>query len=76
MLFVGGFLTLRCDTDATYKQSLCSNDFFCSLPSVLVCIISGGYTGFDFYRIFSAAMICLSSKNFVHARNRCRDSKK
>ena len=39
--------------------------FFCSLPSMLVCIISGGYTHCDFYHIFSAAMICLPSKYFV-----------
>ena len=59
-------MTLRCDTDATYKQSLCCNDFFGNLPSELVCIISE-YTRCDFYRIFSAAMICLLSKNFAHA---------
>ena len=33
-----------------------------------VFIISGGYKQCDFYRIFSAAMICLPSKNFVHAQ--------
>ena len=39
ILSLGGFLrTLRCDTDATCKQSLCPNDFFCSLPSKLVSI--------------------------------------
>ena len=59
-----GFLTFRSDKNATYKQSLCSNDFLSSLPSEPVCIISGGYTRCDFYRIFSATMICLPSKNF------------
>ena len=54
------------DTDAAYKQLLCSNDLFCSLSSELVCIISG-YTQCDFYRISSAAMIYLTSKNFVNA---------
>ena len=58
LLPVGGFLTLCCDTDTTYKQSLCSNDFFCSLPSELVFIISGRYTWCNFYHIFFAAMIC------------------
>ena len=59
-----GFLTFRSGKNATYKQSLCSNDFLSSLPSEPVCITSGGYTRCDFYRIFSAAMICLPSKNF------------
>ena len=44
------------NTDATYKQSLCSSDFFCSLPSEVVCIISGRYTRCDFYHMFSSAM--------------------
>ena len=63
---VGGFLTLRCDTDATYNQSLCSNEYFCSLPIKLVCIISGGYKQCDFYRIFSAAIIYLPSILCMH----------
>ena len=48
------------------KQSLCSNDFFGSLPTDLVCIISGSYTLCDFCRIFSATMICLPFKNFAY----------
>ena len=54
-----GLPTLHWDTDATYKQSLCFNDFFCSLPSEPVCIFPGGYrhTLCDFYRIFSATII-------------------
>ena len=35
MLSVRGFLTIRGDTDTAYNQPLCSNDFFCSLPSKL-----------------------------------------
>ena len=35
----GGLLTLRSNTDAAYKQSLCSNDFSYNLPSKLICII-------------------------------------
>ena len=35
----GGLLTLRPNTDAAYKQSLCSNDFSYNLPSKLICII-------------------------------------
>ena len=46
------------------NQSVCSNDFFWTPPSELICIISGGYTRCDFYGIFSVAMICLPSKNF------------
>ena len=68
ILFAGGFLTLHCDVDATYKVSLCCNDFFCSLPNMLVCIISGGYMQYDFSDIFSAAMICVSSKKSVHVQ--------
>ena len=60
--------TVRCDTDATYKQSLCPNDFFCSLPSGLIQIISGGYTQCDFYRIFSTAMICLLPSKTLRIR--------
>ena len=54
-----GFVTLCRDMNATYKQKLCSNDLFWSLPSELVCI--------DFYHFFSATMIGLPSKNFVQA---------
>ena len=54
--------------DSKYMQPLCPNDFFCILPCELVCIILGGYTRCDFYRIFSAAMICLPPKNFAHAQ--------
>ena len=64
ILSVGEFLTLRCYLGATCKQSLCSSDFFCSLTTRLVCIISGGYTRCDFYRIFSVAMICFPFKIF------------
>ena len=59
---VRGFLTLCCNMDTTYKQSSCSNVFFCSLPSHVVCIISGGYTRCDFNHIFSATMTYLPSK--------------
>ena len=59
---VWGFLTLCCNMDTTYKQSSCSNIFFCSLPSQVVCIISGGYTRSDFNHIFSATMTYLPSK--------------
>ena len=42
------FQTLCSNKDVAYKQSLCSNDFFCSLPSELVCIISGKFILCDF----------------------------
>ena len=71
--YIQAVLTVRCDTDATCKQSWLSiairmlhtsslvlNDFFCSLPSKLVCFISGGYSRCDFYRAFSAATISIS----------------
>ena len=64
ILSIGGFLTLSCDTDTAYRQSLWYDFFFCSFPSELVCIISGRYTPFDIYIIFSAAMICLPSLKF------------
>ena len=35
--------------DATYKQSLCSSEFFCSLPSKLVCIISRAHIQSDLW---------------------------
>ena len=54
---VGFFLILHCNMDTTYKRSLCSIEFFCSLPSELVCIILWEYTQCDFYHIFSAAAI-------------------
>ena len=45
---MGDSLTHCSNTDAPYKQSLCSSIFFCSLPSKLICIISGGDMQFDF----------------------------
>ena len=35
--FSWGSLAHLCNTDATYQQSLCSNDFFCNQPSEIVC---------------------------------------
>ena len=35
--FSWGSLAHLCNTDATYQQSLCSNNFFCNQPSEIVC---------------------------------------
>ena len=71
--YIQAVLTPHCNTHATCKQSWLSiairmlhtsslvlNDFFCSLPSKLVCFISGGYSRRDFYCAFSAATISIS----------------
>ena len=68
ILSVGVFLILHCNMDTTYKQSLCSIEFFCCLPSELVCIILWGYTQCDFYHIFSVAVICSLQKFFRSLR--------
>ena len=67
ILSVGVFLILHYNIDTIYKQSLCSIEFFCCLPSELVCIILWGYTQCDFCHVFSAAVICLPSKNCAEA---------
>ena len=51
-IFRWRFPILHSDGNATYKQSLCCNDFFCSLLSELICFMSGRYTQYDFKASF------------------------
>ena len=70
--YVGGFLTLCSDSHITYKQSLCPSDFFCSLLSELVCIITRKFARCDFYcetarnyglKFCTGRFICISIKS-------------
>ena len=63
---IGGFLTLRSNTDATYMQSLCSNDFSTVYPARYLVLFQEDIHD-TAYRIFSAAMICLPF-SFAHAQ--------